>query len=442
MTSIAAFFIPLVFSACRVSQSAVNKRIAGRPGFGILRATIVNNLVNIPLFLALFLIPRYATLRCSVDSPPDSFCTTLINLFDDSYAFASFQPFYVIPGASAFFIVFSVPILIKRMSALRVFVQLTFVEMIGSLFLDRFLRHIELSWGRIAGSAIVCIGSLVIAGGGTVVAWLRKHVCTCNARQSHLDGRRVGVNGDERDPLIAPVHDVERASVIRPAASWNGELRNDLPGSEHERQFLSANLERSYKQNDRWFSAGDATEEARFLHSVVAGGAATHHPTSTNLASLENEADAPLLTTIGLNFLCVSIGVARLMQGNLNALIVDSWGIGGASLLNGIMFSATTTILFLISRMCTIMDLSPNPGSPKLKWWMVFPGFLGATVVVLLPISIILIGSLTTFIIVILGEILTAAIYDAVFESKPISIPRIVGLLVIFAGLAVSFEFS
>jgi transporter family-2 protein len=454
MSSIAALLIPLFLSSCRVFQSALNKRISSRPGFGILRATIVNNLVNIPLFLALFLIPRYVKLHCSVDSPPDSFCTTIVNLFDDSYAFSSFKPFYAAPGACAFFIVFSVPILIKRMSALRVFVQLTFVEVAGSLLLDKYMRDMDVSWGRVGGSAIVFVGALVIAGGGSAAEWLRKNMCgPCGSAGEAERGEggvgRIGVNNSEHDPLMAPVSEGDGlgvgrydGSAARPAASWNGELRNDLPGIEYERQFQSAAAARQPREEETWFSVGDAEEEARFLRSVVAGGAATHHSGRSDNLAYVSSSPPSLLTSIGLNALCITIGVARLMQGNLNAIIVDAWGIGGASLLNGIMFSATTTILFAIVRLATIRDLAPNPGRPRGAWWFVFPGLLGATVVVLLPISIILLGSLTTFIIVILGELLTAAVYDALFEGKPISLPRILGLLFVFGGLAVTFEYS
>ncbi|WP_209124127.1 DMT family transporter [Alkalihalobacillus sp. BA299] len=71
--------------------------------------------------------------------------------------------------------------------------------------------------------------------------------------------------------------------------------------------------------------------------------------------------------------------------------------------------------------------------------WYLFSGLIGITIVTIITLSISQIGALTAFVLVVLGQVIGAAIADhfGLFgvEVKPVSVMRIVSILIILAGV-------
>lgn len=72
--------------------------------------------------------------------------------------------------------------------------------------------------------------------------------------------------------------------------------------------------------------------------------------------------------------------------------------------------------------------------------WFLISGLMGATAVTVITLSINKIGALTSFVLVVLGQIIASAIADHFgflgIEVKPISLLKIVSILIIIAGVA------
>lgn len=72
------------------------------------------------------------------------------------------------------------------------------------------------------------------------------------------------------------------------------------------------------------------------------------------------------------------------------------------------------------------------------KWYLV-SGILGVSIVTVMTLSISQIGALTAFVLVVLGQVIGAAIADHIglfgIEIKPVNAMRIVSIVIILAGV-------
>lgn len=80
-------------------------------------------------------------------------------------------------------------------------------------------------------------------------------------------------------------------------------------------------------------------------------------------------------------------------------------------------------------------------GSLMRGWkWFVVSGFMGATIVTVMTLSISKIGALTAFVIVVLGQIIASAIADHFglfgIEAKPMNRMKLVSIIIIVAGVS------
>jgi len=72
--------------------------------------------------------------------------------------------------------------------------------------------------------------------------------------------------------------------------------------------------------------------------------------------------------------------------------------------------------------------------------WFLMSGLFAAATVILMTLSITKIGTLTAFVLVILGQIISSAIADHFglfgIERKPINKMKLISMMIIFAGVA------
>ncbi|MCH5337069.1 MAG: DMT family transporter [Campylobacter sp.] len=136
------------------------------------------------------------------------------------------------------------------------------------------------------------------------------------------------------------------------------------------------------------------------------------------------------------------IGVMMAVQASINALLSKS--LSGTPLMAGLIsFVVGTCCLFALAYFYGALNASTIKALPHQEWWKYLGGILGALAILGIIILTPKIGLTNTFLLVVLGQILSSIVMDryGVFglPIREISIYKIIGLVVIFIGLGVFF---
>ena len=139
----------------------------------------------------------------------------------------------------------------------------------------------------------------------------------------------------------------------------------------------------------------------------------------------------------------VAVGICRVLQGSLNAVVLSQWGLSGTGLLNTVVFLVILVLMIVCSRLLpamvpTMLHLTDD-SFRVWRWWMVLPGLFGAVTVFGLPLAIHLLDAETVFVTLIVCELSLSAMWDVVGLGKPLHFVRVLGLLVCTLGALVLF---
>ena len=122
------------------------------------------------------------------------------------------------------------------------------------------------------------------------------------------------------------------------------------------------------------------------------------------------------------------IGAFSVAQAGLNRRIAGEWGLSWAVLFN-------TLVLLLIVLACLGLGYWAGKFSfSSIKWWYLIPGIAGFIIVAGLPLSVARVGAMSTFMFLIAGQMIFSALWDKGFEGIPVSLPRVVGAVLVMAG--------
>ncbi len=105
------------------------------------------------------------------------------------------------------------------------------------------------------------------------------------------------------------------------------------------------------------------------------------------------------------------------------------------------LISTTVSTIFLFALSGLVMGRPVPDGSTftHASWWMWIGGILGAIYVAAVAVLITKLGSAVLFTLVIFGQLLMAVMMDHFgwigLEKHPISAPRILGIILVFAGV-------
>lgn len=80
------------------------------------------------------------------------------------------------------------------------------------------------------------------------------------------------------------------------------------------------------------------------------------------------------------------------------------------------------------------------PADLTIKWWYFLPALTGLVGLILGPFILIKIGAFHSVIATIVGQILTAFLWDTLAQHHPISFIRIMGLILTAGGAYLSFK--
>ncbi|WP_295699568.1 DMT family transporter [Helicobacter mastomyrinus] len=136
------------------------------------------------------------------------------------------------------------------------------------------------------------------------------------------------------------------------------------------------------------------------------------------------------------------IGVALAIQAPINAALSKS--LSNASLVAALIsFSIGTLCLCLLAYAYGMLNTHTLKATLHQEWWKYLGGFLGAFAVFGTILLSPKIGLANMFLLIILGQILTSSVLDHLgafgLPIKSLSLHKIIGLLIIVAGLFVFF---
>jgi len=135
----------IILGFISVLQAGLNRKIASH--LGVSSATLMNSIVLFLVSLALYIACRVAAQEGTSASP----------------TLSSIPAWYYIPGILGFFLVSGIPYVISKMGALQTLTPLISSQLIASLLWDLTVEGKQPSLLRMAGAAITCIGSALVA---------------------------------------------------------------------------------------------------------------------------------------------------------------------------------------------------------------------------------------------------------------------------------------
>jgi uncharacterized membrane protein YdcZ (DUF606 family) len=140
-------FFPILLGGIGVIQAGMNRTIAETCGLST--ATLINGVV-VAICAALLFLPAYY----------------FPNLFPDVVAFSgnkgfAWQWWYLLPGFIGFCLVFFVPLIIRQVGTLPVFLGMIAGQIAVSIFWDTFYENIPFTGLRITGALLTVAGALL-----------------------------------------------------------------------------------------------------------------------------------------------------------------------------------------------------------------------------------------------------------------------------------------
>lgn len=136
------------------------------------------------------------------------------------------------------------------------------------------------------------------------------------------------------------------------------------------------------------------------------------------------------------------MGLSIATQAPINAALAKT--LGGSPLIAALIsFVVGSICLCAICYVSGALNIATLKAIPMQVWWKFLGGILGAFFVFGTILLAPKIGLINMFLLVLLGQLVTSMILDSIgafgLDVKPISWYKIIGLCVMFAGLAIFF---
>lgn len=136
-------------------------------------------------------------------------------------------------------------------------------------------------------------------------------------------------------------------------------------------------------------------------------------------------------------FVAVAAGLAVGLQGAINRMVSQTWGLATAVLINNLVFFVLGLAFYFGIR--TYPESFPiffrPKGSGALQaLWPLLPGLLGFIIVSGIPLAISRLGALKVFVIIVALQILVGILWDFFMEGLPPTPIRATGAALVVLG--------
>ena len=134
----------------------------------------------------------------------------------------------------------------------------------------------------------------------------------------------------------------------------------------------------------------------------------------------------------------VFIGLLAVLQTGLSKRMASSMDLSGVVLLTTLTASFLAAGLFFLSRYTP--DSFPPLFRPRSEgiiwaWWYFIPGVSALSFAVGMPFATVRLGAVQVFIALIAAQIVGGLFWDYLFEQRPISLLRIIGIAFVLIGV-------
>lgn len=134
-------------------------------------------------------------------------------------------------------------------------------------------------------------------------------------------------------------------------------------------------------------------------------------------------------------------GALAVLQGGVNRIIGQHWGLSSAILLNSLLLAIVAILFFFICYYFPSIvppHLKPQLDISLWRWWWVIPSLCGFILILCIPALIPRLGASGIFLGIMVGQISSSLMWDLFYEKTPIDNQRLIGVALALAGLLIS----
>ncbi|MES2504062.1 MAG: DMT family transporter [Myxococcota bacterium] len=134
----------------------------------------------------------------------------------------------------------------------------------------------------------------------------------------------------------------------------------------------------------------------------------------------------------------IAIGVMSVLQNTLNKQLSQQFGIAMVLLINAFVILLTVGALLAFAQNFPerVGGFIAGNGTPfQFKWWYIFPGLFGFSVIFGIPVCMNQIGALAVFISFVTAQVVTSLVWDVVVDGMPLTMTKLVGAAIALAGV-------
>ena len=124
--------------------------------------------------------------------------------------------------------------------------------------------------------------------------------------------------------------------------------------------------------------------------------------------------------------------MAGVLQGGLNRIIANKWGLPTAILMSGCFVA-----LFSIALWAYASRTQDFTGF-KFEWWYIFPSVCGFFLILAMPWCIAQIGAMKAFLCILVGQMVLSMAWDHFVENISVDVYRVAGAGLAVAGLVLA----
>jgi bacterial/archaeal transporter family-2 protein len=135
------------------------------------------------------------------------------------------------------------------------------------------------------------------------------------------------------------------------------------------------------------------------------------------------------------------VGAATVVQGGLNRLVSDKWGLAATILFNNAVLLVISIGVWAV--VAGAPGLFPaffadRGGWGDIRWWWIIPALAGLVIVGGIPWAISRLGALAVLVGIVAAQMVVGLAWDAVMEGQPVTALRFGGAALAVAGVALA----
>jgi transporter family-2 protein len=134
----------------------------------------------------------------------------------------------------------------------------------------------------------------------------------------------------------------------------------------------------------------------------------------------------------------IAIGFMSVLQNTLNKQVSPQYGLATILFVNALMILLVTgTLMLAVTYMPgRFGNFLAGSGVPfEFKWWFIFPGLFGFSVIFGIPYCMNQIGALSVFIVFVTAQVTGSMLWDNLIDGVPLTLTKVAGAVIALVGV-------